>query len=224
MTKRKKAVICVISVLFIFGVVTGIYALCVNSYIKNREKDKIFTVDSESGGYDCIIILGCGVKDDGRPSDMLYDRIITGVELYKKGIAPRILMSGDHGRTDYDEVGTMKKYAVDMGVPEDAVFCDHAGFSTYESMVRANKVFGIENAVVVTQSYHLYRALFDAESFGIDAYGVSADVRRYLGQTNRNIREIIARNKDFLFCVFKPDPKYLGEKIDITGSGSVTNG
>ncbi len=224
MTKRKKAVVCVISVLFIFGVVTGIYALCVNSYIKNREKDKIFTVDSVSGGYDCIIILGCGVKDDGRPSDMLYDRIITGVELYKKGIAPRILMSGDHGRTDYDEVGTMKKYAVDMGVPEDAVFCDHAGFSTYESMVRANKVFGIENAVVVTQSYHLYRALFDAESFGIDAYGVSADVRRYLGQTNRNIREIIARNKDFLFCVFKPDPKYLGEKIDITGSGSVTNG
>ena len=224
MTKRKKAVICVISVLFIFGVVTGIYALCVNSYIKNREKDKIFTVDSVSGGYDCIIILGCGVKDDGRPSDMLYDRIITGVELYKKGIAPRILMSGDHGRTDYDEVGTMKKYAVDMGVPEDAVFCDHAGFSTYESMVRADKVFGIENAVVVTQSYHLYRALFDAESFGIDAYGVSADVRRYLGQTNRNIREIIARNKDFLFCVFKPDPKYLGEKIDITGSGSVTNG
>lgn len=224
MTKRKKAVICVISVIFIFGVVTGIYALCVNSYIKNREKDKIFTVDSVSGGYDCIIILGCGVKDDGRPSDMLYDRIITGVELYKKGIAPRILMSGDHGRTDYDEVGTMKKYAVDMGVPEDAVFCDHAGFSTYESMVRANKVFGIENAVVVTQSYHLYRALFDAESFGIDAYGVSADVRRYLGQTNRNIREIIARNKDFLFCVFKPDPKYLGEKIDITGSGSVTNG
>ena len=224
MTKRKKAVICVISVLFIFGVVTGIYALCVNSYIKNREKDKIFTVDSVSGGYDCIIILGCGVKDDGRPSDMLYDCIITGVELYKKGIAPRILMSGDHGRTDYDEVGTMKKYAVDMGVPEDAVFCDHAGFSTYESMVRANKVFGIENAVVVTQSYHLYRALFDAESFCIDAYGVSADVRRYLGQTNRNIREIIARNKDFLFCVFKPDPKYLGEKIDITGSGSVTNG
>lgn len=224
MTKRKKAVICVISVLFIFGVVTGIYALCVNSYIKNREKDKIFTVDSVSGGYDCIIILGCGIKDDGRPSDMLYDRIITGVELYKKGIAPRILMSGDHGRTDYDEVGTMKKYAVDMGVPEDAVFCDHAGFSTYESMVRANKVFGIENAVVVTQSYHLYRALYDAESFGIDAYGVSADVRRYLGQTNRNIREIIARNKDFLFCVFKPDPKYLGEKIDITGSGSVTNG
>ncbi len=224
MTKRKKAVICVISVLIIFGVVTGIYALCVNSYIKNRGKDKIFTVDSVSGGYDCIIILGCGVKDDGRPSDMLYDRIITGVELYKKGIAPRILMSGDHGRTDYDEVGTMKKYAVDMGVPEDAVFCDHAGFSTYESMVRANKVFGIENAVVVTQSYHLYRALFDAESFGIDAYGVSADVRRYLGQTNRNIREIIARNKDFLFCVFKPDPKYLGEKIDITGSGSVTDG
>lgn len=224
MTKRKKALICVISVLLIFGVVTGIYALCVNSYIKNRGKDKIFTVDSVSGGYDCIIILGCGVKDDGRPSDMLYDRIITGVELYKKGIAPRILMSGDHGRTDYDEVGTMKKYAVDMGVPEDAVFCDHAGFSTYESMVRANKVFGIENAVVVTQSYHLYRALFDAESFGIDAYGVSADVRHYLGQTNRNIREIIARNKDFLFCVFKPDPKYLGEKIDITGSGSVTNG
>ncbi len=216
--------ICVISVLFIFGVVTGIYALCVNSYIKNRGKDKIFTVDSVSGGYDCIIILGCGVKDDGRPSTCFLRPHYHGSRVIQKGIAPRILMSGDHGRTDYDEVGTMKKYAVDMGVPEDAVFCDHAGFSTYESMVRANKVFGIENAVVVTQSYHLYRALFDAESFGIDAYGVSADVRRYLGQTNRNIREIIARNKDFLFCVFKPDPKYLGEKIDITGSGSVTNG
>lgn len=224
MSKRRKTVICVISVLLILCVVTGVYALCVNSYIKSAGKSRIYTVDSIGGEYDCIIILGCGVKDDGRPSDMLYDRIITGVELYKKGIAPRILMSGDHGRTDYDEVGTMKKYAVDMGVPEDAVFCDHAGFSTYESMVRANKVFDIENAVVVTQSYHLYRALYDAKSFGIDAYGVSADVRHYLGQTNRNIREIIARNKDFLFCVFKPDPKYLGDKIDITGSGSVTNG
>lgn len=224
MSRNKKIIICTMSVLLALAVLIGIYAICIDLYIKHDGKGRIYTAENAAGTYDCIIILGCGVKDDGRPSDMLYDRIITGVEAYKMGLSSRIIMSGDHGRADYNEVGVMKKYAVALGVPEDAIFCDHAGFSTYESIVRAKKIFSVESALIVTQKYHLYRALYDAERFGIKADGMSADVRRYRGEITRNVREIIARNKDFLFCIFKPDPKYLGEKINLNGSGNITNG
>lgn len=224
MSRTKKLIIITMSVLLALAVLIGIYAICIDFYIKHDGNDRIYTAENAAGTYDCIIVLGCGVKDDGRPSDMLYDRIITGVEAYKMGLSSRIIMSGDHGKADYDEVGVMKKYAIDLGVPESAIFCDHAGFSTYESIVRAKKIFSVESALIVTQKYHLYRALYDAKRFGIKADGMSADVRRYRGNVTRNVREIIARNKDFLFCIFKPDPKYLGEKIDLNGNGNITNG
>jgi vancomycin permeability regulator SanA len=133
-------------------------------------------------------------------------------------------MSGDHGQKNYDEVNTMKQYAVDAGIPASDIFMDHAGFSTYESVYRAKEIFGAEKIIIVTQRYHLYRALHIANAFGLEAYGVSADLRSYRGQTYRDIREILARNKDFITAIFKPKPTYLGETIPIFGDGNLTNG
>jgi vancomycin permeability regulator SanA len=132
-------------------------------------------------------------------------------------------MSGDHGRADYDEVNAMKQVAMEAGVPSSDVFMDHAGFSTYESIYRAKAVFGADKIIVVTQEYHLYRALFIAEKLGIEAYGVNADLRSYRGQSARDIREILARCKDFVNTSFKFEPTYLGEPIPIGGNGDKTN-
>lgn len=207
-------------------VIGAVYVFSVNVYVKNTTKDSIITPEraSELEDVDCIIVLGCFVKPNGVPSDMLYDRIKMGNELYLSKAAPKIIMSGDHGQVEYDEVSTMKAYAVDAGVPSEDVFCDHAGFSTYESIYRAKEIFGADKVIIVTQEYHLHRALYVAESLGIDAYGVSADYRAYAGQIGRDLREILARNKDFITSIFKPEPTYLGESIPINGNGDITNG
>ena len=172
---------------------------------------------------DCILILGAGVWDGGVPSHILSDRLDEGARLYKEGVSEKILVSGDHGKTDYDEVNVMKQYLMDAGVPDEDIFMDHAGFSTYESMYRAKEVFGVETAVIVTQKYHIYRSLYICERLGINALGSPADPRRYQGELVRNIREWISRDKDLFWCLFRVKPTYLGEKIDIHGNGNVTN-
>jgi vancomycin permeability regulator SanA len=154
---------------------------------------------------------------------MLEDRLRRGVELYKAGAAPKLIMSGDHGRTDYDEVNTMKQYAIDAGVPSEDIFMDHAGFSTYESMHRAKSIFCVEKMLIVTQEYHLYRAIYAARALGVEAYGVSCDYRSYSGQLYRDIREILARDKDFFTAIFHPKPTYGGETIPVFGNGDLTN-
>ena len=130
---------------------------------------------------------------------------------------------GDHGREDYDEVGAMKDYAIENGVPSENVFMDHAGFSTYETVYRAKEIFEADKVIIVTQEYHLYRALYIAEQLGVDAYGVSSDLNTYAGQSMRDAREVLARCKDWLMCIFKPEPTYLGEAIPVSGNGDVTN-
>ena len=172
---------------------------------------------------DCILVLGCLVNDGGVPSDMLHDRLRQSVELYKMGAAPKLLMSGDHGREYYDEVDAMKIYAVGQGIASEHVFMDHAGFSTYESMYRAKEIFGVKKVIIVTQEYHLYRAVYIARSLGLDAYGVTSDYNRYLGQFRRDVREVLARVKDFGTSILKPEPTYLGETIPIWGDGNLTN-
>lgn len=203
----------------------GIAVLVINGGIKNAVDENILTPDAlESvGEVDCILVLGCGVKPDGTPSDMLYDRIRTACELYHAGYADKILFSGDHGQAHYDEVGAMLRVASEeFGIPLQDIFLDHAGFSTYETTARAAEVFGVEKAIVVTQEYHLYRALYLAESYGIEAYGVSASIRSYRGQSMRDLREVAARCKDLLSALFKPD-FVGGAPIDITGDGRLTH-
>ena len=154
---------------------------------------------------------------------MLSDRLTRGVELYDMNAAPKLLMSGDHGRVSYDEVNAMKQFAIDRGVPSEDVFMDHAGFSTYETMYRAKEVFAAKRVIIVTQKYHLYRAVYIAEQLGLEAYGVDSDLQSYIKQPYYNAREILARDKDFVKVIFKPKPTYLGEVIPISGSGDLTN-
>ena len=224
--RKKKALIISLIVLISLALICVIYGAIVYFAVGNSALDRIYTLSDplpDKDGYDCIIILGCGVHDDGTPSAMLEDRIKTGAELYKAGAAPKILVSGDHGTVGYDEVNTMKDLLIGMDIPSEDIFMDHAGFSTYESMYRANAVFGVKRAIVVTQDFHLPRAVYDAGENGIESIGVSADLRRYAGVKFNYIREIPGRIKDHLFCLFNVNPTYLGESIDITGSGDITN-
>ena len=131
-------------------------------------------VTSYIAKYLCILVLGCGVWGE-TPSHMLEDRLLQGIELYENGASEKLLMSGDHGTVEYDEVNAMKDYAIEAGAIPDQVFMDHAGFSTYESMYRARDVFDVDSMIIVTQKYHLYRAVYNARKLGIDAYGIAAD-------------------------------------------------
>ena len=198
MKKHIKILIIILSCLICAGILGTSVLLLANGYVKHSTADQILTSEQAAAleGVDCILVLGCLVKSDGSPSDMLYDRISVGVTLYQNGASPKLLMSGDHGQKEYDEVNTMKAYAIDAGVPSADVFMDHAGFSTYESVFRAKEIFGAKRIVIVTQEYHLYRALYIANALGIEAYGVSADLRGYSGQTKRDLREILARIKE----------------------------
>lgn len=220
----------IIKKIFIFLIITmltGIISLVViNEYMINNVKDNIISIEDLDllNNVDCILVLGCGVDDEGNPSKMLNDRIETGVEAFKNCSTSRIIMSGDHGKDDYDEVNTMKTIAIQNGIDADDIFCDHAGFSTYESMYRANDIFGAKKIIIVTQRYHLTRAIYDAKQLGIEAYGVEADKERYGGQLYRDFREFLARGKDFLWCIFKPEPTYRGEKIPLNLKGSETDG
>lgn len=154
---------------------------------------------------------------------MLEDRLLEGINLYKNNVSSKIIMSGDHGREDYDEVNLMKNYAIEKGIPSEDIFMDHAGFSTYETMYRAKEIFKAKKVVIVTQNYHMYRALYDAKKLGLDTYGVCSDPRQYVGATYREIREILARDKDFVKCIFKPKPTYLGDEVPVSGNGDITN-
>ena len=178
---------------------------------------------AEWGSADCILVLGCQVRSDGTPSLMLSDRLDLGIELYNIGAAPKLLMSGDHGQVEYNEVSAMKQYATDTGIASEDIFMDHAGFSTYESIYRAKEIFGVEKIIIVSQEYHLYRALYIADNLGLEAYGVAAEGQNYAGQSMRDFREVLARAKDFATVVIKPEPTYLGETISIEGNGDVTN-
>ena len=226
MQKVKKILLRTCLVLIIMGVLGAGTVFAVNGYVVSSTKNRILTPQQATAltDVDCILVLGCYVFADGRPSDMLHDRLAQGVALYKAGASGKLLMSGDHGRTDYDEVNAMKGYALAENVPSEDVFMDHAGFSTYESVYRAKEIFGAKKIIIVTQGYHLHRALHIAKALGVEAYGVASDPRTYSGQFYRDVREVLARNKDFVNGIFKPQPTYLGEAIPIFGDGNITNG
>lgn len=171
------------------------------------------------------IVLGARVGPGGRPSPMLADRLETGLELYRLGRVQKLLLSGDHGTVPYDEVNAMRAYVMERGVPAEDVFMDHAGFSTFDSMYRARDVFLVKDALVVTQDFHLARAVYTARSLGLEATGVSADRRSYLHTDRLVLREWLARCKAFLqLHVLSSEPRFLGPVIPITGDGRATEG
>ena len=216
----KRAFFC----LFCLGMVGTLTVFGLSSYMKNHTAERILSAEEAADmDADCILILGCGVREDDTPSLMLRDRLETGIALYEAGAAEKLLMSGDHGRKDYDEVNTMKDFAMERGIPSEDIFMDHAGFSTYDSMYRARDVFCAKKVIIVTQAYHLPRALYVAEKLGLEAYGVAALDVNYHGQMYRELREMLARAKDFCSAWLQPAPKYLGEAIPVSGDGNLTN-
>ena len=222
MKRKYKTVIFAILVTFLL---IGIAAVSLSVYMVKTTEKSIFTADTFKNDKkaDCILILGAGVKD-GKPKPMLRDRLLTGIELYKSGAAKKIIMSGDHGRADYDEVNVMRAFALEQGVKAEDIVLDHAGLSTYDSVYRAKNIFGAENIIIVSQKYHLYRALYIAKKIDVKAAGVSADLNTYGGQLKRDIREITARDKDFFKCIIKPKAQIMGDKIPLDGDGSITLG
>ncbi len=169
-----------------------------------------------------VIVPGASVLPSGRPSDILADRLTVAQEIYALGLAEKILVSGDNGRDGYDEVNAMRRYLLERGVAPEDIFLDHAGFDTYDTMYRARHLFGVSDAFVVSQSFHLPRAIFIARSLGIDAIGVSSSLQPYVKQDWFVFRERFARVKAVLSVLFQTKPTFLGDQIDISGDGRVT--
>ena len=173
---------------------------------------------------DCALVLGAGVQDDGTPSAVLRDRLDVALSLYRHGRVERILVSGDHRSKSYDEPNAMRRYLEANGAPREAIFMDHAGFDTYSSVWRAKNVFGAERVIVVTQDFHLPRALYVARSLGMAAEGASADKRLYRGIAWLHVREILSRTKALLDVTVARRPRHEGPRIDLRGDGNVTAG
>jgi len=188
------------------------------------KKSKKFIFDSIEQVPNCYtaIVLGAKVYDSGYPSDFLQDRMDVAIDLYRNNKIMRFLLSGDHGRVDYDEVNSMKKYLLAHGVDTCDIFLDHAGFDTYNTMVRAKEIFKVKDAIIVTQEFHLPRAVYIARSIGLNAYGIKSDKRKYLAIEHLKIRELFANVKAFSAILFHKKPRFLGEQIPITGDSKLS--
>ena len=184
-----------------------VYAMGINYYVKYTVIDRIKDTD-EIKNIDTLIVLGAKVHDDGRLSLMLKDRLDKTIEVYNKLDIKRVIVSGDSEHKDYDETTKMKEYLINNGIPEEDIIVDIYGLSTYDSIYRLKNVYGINKSIIITQKYHLYRSIYIANSLGIEAYGIPASGEDYFGQTAREIREILARNKDFLTSLFNIKSKY----------------
>ena len=237
MGRIKRFFLKILLAIIVIGMIAGLACILINSRVVRTTEDKIaYTVrgDVEIKSFaadnlknfdaDCIMVLGCGIADEETPSPMLKDRLDVGIELYKQGAAPKILLTGDNGTEQHNEIHVMLRYAKEAGVPEEDIFCDHAGFSTYDSMYRAGSIFNAERVIVVTQSYHQYRALYIGDKLGLGVMGVASDQQTYFGQSFRESREILARIKDFFKSLLRSKPTYGGEVIPINGSGISSHG
>lgn len=171
---------------------------------------------------DAVVVLGASVYADGRPSDILADRLEVAVDLYKAGAARAIICSGDNRSSHYDESDAMKAYCVSLGVPSQDVYVDHGGITTYDSMYRARYVFGAERIIVATQAYHLYRAMFAADALGMEAWGVPTDKGAYHNQMQYSLREVVARTKDFFAALLQLPVDTGDETVSLSESGDLT--
>ena len=204
-------------------VATGLIGVVgVNLYVKARGGARI-VASSQAPRAEAALILGAFVHEDGQVSGILRDRLMQGLQLYRQGLVPKLLVSGDHGRPEYDEVNAMRIFLEERGVAPEDIFMDHAGFDTYDSMARARDVFAVKSVLVVTQDFHLSRAVYIARALGLEAHGVSSDLSRYPSEPYLRTREVAARVKAFLEVNTKRKPVYLGEVIPISGDGRETH-
>jgi SanA protein len=225
MSKRKKTIVKLVIILSLVLVLFAAVFLIINAVVISAAAPYVFGIEDIDSidKADCVIVPGALVYGDDRLSMVLRDRVDYAISLYNAGKAGKLLFSGDHGRTNYDEVNAMMDYAIKKGVPKEDIFLDHAGFSTYESMYRARDVFQVKSCIIVTQKFHVSRAVYIARALGLDAVGVNSDPRAYSNATRDAIRESLARVKDFFSVILLPEPKYLGDAIPIFGDSGLTH-
>ena len=224
----------IIKAILIIAVAAAALALGASAFAAKSASGDIAGTDAGGGiteaeadacksiGPQCILVLGCAAGTDGEPSPMLKDRLDTGIALYRQGVAPKLLLSGDNSIKEYSEPESMFRYTIAQGVPAEDIFLDYAGFSTYESVYRANAIFDVDSMIVVTQKYHLFRALYTSRALGITAKGVASNQRKYTGRYFREAREVLARDKDLVKSFLKLKPTYLGDEYPIDGDGTAT--
>lgn len=208
--KKFMVVIIVIVILCVTGVLT---ALGINHHVKSYATERIKENPTDLQQVDAVLILGCEVKEDGSLSLMLRDRLNKGIEVYRAGVATKMIVSGDNRSESNSETNAMKQYLMDNGVKEEDIIMDDAGFSTYDSMYRLKNTFQIDKCVVITQEYHLYRAIYIGGKLGVDSFGIASEGEDYAGQMARDFREFLARNKDFVKCIFKPQATYMEKEL-----------
>ncbi len=214
----KKIVVLFVSFLFSIIVILSLI-ISVSWIVDQKSEGNIYTQVDHLPEKQVALVLGALVYSDGHLSDMFADRVQTGLELYQAGRVKKILVSGDHGRKGYDEVNAAKKNLLDAGVREEDIFLDHAGFDTYDSLYRARDVFQAESLIIVSQEFHLPRAVYIAQSLGIDAVGMKADKQDYAGTQRNELREYFARVKAVKDVLFQVGPKFGGEVIPLSGDG-----
>lgn len=216
----KKLLICCGILFIIFAISLAV----INFLVINPYKDVIKDISVLKEDYDAILVLGAGIRGN-KPSPILEDRLKTAYELYEKGYSDKIIVSGDHSKDNYDEVNVMKAFLInEYNIPSKDIYMDHAGISTYDSMFRLKNVFEAKKVIVVTQKYHLYRALYLGDKLGLDVTGVSANLRDYAGQPKREVREFLARVKDYFKGLILPNARYESKAIPISSNdGDVTN-
>ena len=198
---------------FFLATVVALWSLA--RAVAAAEQGRIFA-PAAAPARDVALVFGAGVFPDGALSAPLADRVQVAVELYNRGKVRKLLMSGDNSRRTYDESTAMKEYAVRLGVQPQDVVLDYAGFHTYDSCYRAQAVFDVHSAVLVTQRFHLARALFTCTSLGIDAVGVAADQQRYQRALWYRIREELARARAYVQVkITHPKPHFLGPKLPV---------
>lgn len=208
-------VLCALGVLLVAGT---------NAYVLIRGNATTVTDAKSADPAETAIVLGALVEPDGILSKMLADRVDQAANLWHAGKVKRILVSGDHGQWRYDEPTTMKRELVRQGVTEDVIFTDHAGFNTNATMVRARDIFDVDDALVVTQGFHMKRALFLADAAGLDAEGVTSDLHEYGGQgLKSSVREVASRVKAVGDVIFGGSVMG-GPEIPIEGTASASWG
>ncbi len=212
----------ILKYIVLFGVAIWALILLVNWRVDGIGKPKIYQDINKIPSAYTVIVLGASVYQNGNLSPILMDRVDSALELYNAGKAKRFLLSGDHGQENYDEVTSMKDYLIERGVPKTDIFLDHAGFDTYASMYRSHYIFEVDNAIVVTQNFHLPRALYIADRLGLNYIGFAADKRQYQSIENLEYRENLANLKAFWEVLTGKEPTYLGDRIPITGDSNAS--
>ncbi|MXO05918.1 ElyC/SanA/YdcF family protein [Flavobacterium sp. HBTb2-11-1] len=196
-----------------------IAVVSVNYYVKSSTKTKIYYSAKKFPKNDVGIIFGAGINGN-QPSKYLKDRLDAGIMLWKAKRINKILLSGDNGRDEYDELTVMKNYCYNHGVDTTKIFIDYAGFDTYSTMYRAKHIFKIKRATLISQKYHLNRAIYIGQKLGIKCVGYSANKGEYLGYKYVCFREYGSIFKSFFDVLRNREPRFLGTQIDINGESN----